>query len=150
MMFTTVIGNIKDMEHEGLELETITIPSDHLQKKVIRVMSDFQNEYGINIKDSDCCLEDGSVFFQNNQKMVVLKVEEDKCIVIQPKDMNQMGQTAHYLGNMHMPVDIKDNTITLHYDAFLEQDLAARRIPFSVGYKKLDKALKHVEFGHKH
>ncbi len=150
MMFTTILGNIKETEHTNLECETITVPSDYLQKKVIRVISNMQNEYGIDLKDSGCTLEDGAVFYKNEQKIIFLKVNEDKCIVVKPSNIAQMGLVAHYLGNMHMPVEIEEDTIILHYDKFLEEDLTAKHVHFSVEYKKLNKALKHVEFGHKH
>ena len=50
-------------------------------------------------------------------------------IVISHKDMDEMGITAHILGNTHKPIEVKDAKIYLEVDPVVEQVLTQKRLP---------------------
>ncbi|WP_432205031.1 urease accessory protein UreE [Cetobacterium somerae] len=151
MLFEKILGNIKNIKNkEDFEIERIIIKSDDLEKRILRVHSEDDNEYGISLKESGMKLENGSILYNDGKKVVIVETDLEKVLVISPKDMNQMGEIAHFLGNMHTPVKIENGKIYLHYDKYLDNTLKEKKCPFEVEYIKFKKALRHIEHSHGH
>ena len=132
MIFTKVDALVKDIDVDKYHIETVILSSDDLNKKIIRVKSDHGNEFGIRL-DKGQKLQNGSAF------------------VISPKDMDEMGITAHILGNTHKPIEVKDAKIYLEVDPVVEQVLTQKEIAYTIEEVVLDKPLRHVNLtAHEH
>lgn len=150
MIFEKVLGNIKDIEDlHDFHVEVIYLDSDDLVKRIIRVTSDHGNEYGISL-DGKEELKDGAILLNDGKHLVVIKTNSEDVIVVEPKDINEMGEVAHLLGNSHIPVQIKDGKIILQYDYVVENTLKDKKVKYSVENMKLEKAFKHVNYAHHH
>ena len=80
----------------------------------------------------------------------IIRVKSD-LIVISPKDMDEMGITAHILGNTHKPIEVKDAKIYLEVDPVVEQVLTQKEIAYTIEEVVLDKPLRHVNLtAHEH
>ncbi|MDK0709579.1 urease accessory protein UreE [Clostridium perfringens] len=151
MIFEEVIGNIKDIENlSDFHIEVIYLDSDDLSKRILRVRSDHDNEYGISLGDKDTSLSNGDILFNDGKNLIVIKTNSEDVIVIRPNDINEMGVVAHLLGNTHVPVQIKDGKIILQYDYVIEKMLKDMNIKYSLENISLEKAMKHVNYAHKH
>lgn len=151
MLFEKILGNIKDFNNKkDYEIEKIIIKSDDLEKRILRVTSENGNEYGISLKDSGTKLENGSVLFDDGKKLIIIETDLEKVLVISPKDMDQMGEIAHFLGNMHTPIKIEHSKIYLHYDKYLDNTLKEKKYTFEIEYLKFKRALRHIEHSHGH
>lgn len=151
MIFEKVIGNIKDIENlSDFHIEVIYLDSDDLSKRILRVISDHDNEYGISLVDKDISLSNGDILFNDGKNLIVIKTNSEDVIVIRPNDINEMGVVAHLLGNTHVPVQIKDGKIILQYDYVIEKMLKDKNIKYSLENISLEKAMKHVNYAHKH
>lgn len=151
MLFEKVLGNIKDIDNkDSYEIEKIIVKSDDLEKKILRVKSSTGNEYGISLKESGDRLENGSILYNDGKKIVIVETDSEKVLVISPQNMNQMGEIAHFLGNMHTPIKIENEKIYLHYDKYLDNTLKEKKWTFDIEYLKFKKALRHVEHSHGH
>ena len=129
MILDKILGNIKDMEDIHCHVERIYLESDELLKRVLRVTSDHGHEYGISLpKGSE--MRDGDILFNDGHNMVVISVKEDDVIVITPRDINEMGEVAHNLGNKHLPVQIEDGKIIIQYDYLVEKFLQDLQVNF--------------------
>ena len=129
MILDKILGNIKDMEDIHCHVERIYLESDELLKRVLRVTSDHGHEYGISLpKGSE--MRDGDILFNDGHNMVVISVKEDDVIVITPRDINEMGEVAHNLGNKHLPVQIEDGKIIIQYDYLVEKFLQELQVNF--------------------
>ena len=64
--------------------------------------------------------------FIDDHHVLAIGVESQDLIVISPKDMDEMGITAHILGNTHKPIEVKDAKIYLEVDPVVEQVLTQR------------------------
>lgn len=149
MLFEKVLGNIKDIkDKDSYEVEKIIIKSDDLEKKILRVESVNGNEYGISLKESGDKLENGSILYNDGTKIIFIETDLEKVLVISPKDMNQMGEIAHFLGNMHTPIKVENGKIYLHYDKYLDNTLKEKKCPFDIEYLKFKRALRHIEHSH--
>lgn len=147
MILDKILGNIKDMEDIHCHVERIYLESDELLKRVLRVTSDHGHEYGISLpKGSE--MRDGDILFNDGHNMVVISVKEDDVIVITPRDINEMGEVAHNLGNKHLPVQIEDGKIIIQYDYLVEKFLQDLQVNFERENMKLKQAFRHVDHSH--
>lgn len=147
MILDKILGNIKDMEDTHCHVERIYLESDELLKRVLRVTSDHGHEYGISLpKGSE--MRDGDILFNDGHNMVVISVKEDDVIVITPRDINEMGEVAHNLGNKHLPVQIEDGKIIIQYDYLVEKFLQDLQVNFERKNMKLKQAFRHVDHSH--
>ena len=147
MILDKILGNIKDMEDIHCHVERIYLESDELLKRVLRVTSDHGHEYGISLpKGSE--MRDGDILFNDGHNMVVISVKEDDVIVITPRDINEMGEVAHNLGNKHLPVLIEDGKIIIQYDYLVEKFLQDLQVNFERKNMKLKQAFRHVDHSH--
>ena len=135
------------MEDIYCHVERIYLESDELLKRVLRVTSDHGHEYGISLpKGSE--MRDGDILFNDGHNMVVISVKEDDVIVITPRDINEMGEVAHNLGNKHLPVQIEDGKIIIQYDYLVEKFLQDLQVNFERKNMKLKQAFRHVDHSH--
>ena len=147
MILDKILGNIKDMEDIHCHVERVYLESDELLKRVLRVTSDHGHEYGISLpKGSE--MRDGDILFNDGHNMVVISVKEDDVIVITPRDINEMGEVAHNLGNKHLPVQIEDGKIIIQYDYLIEKFLQDLQVNFERKNMKLKQAFRHVDHSH--
>ena len=147
MILDKILGNIKDMEDIHCHVERIYLESDELLKRILRVTSDHGHEYGISLpKGSE--MRDGDILFNDGHNMVVISVKEDDVIVITPRDINEMGEVAHNLGNKHLPVQIEDGKIIIQYDYLVEKFLQNLQVNFERKNMKLKQAFRHVDHSH--
>ena len=147
MILDKILGNIKDMTDIHCHIERIYLESDELLKRVLRVTSDHGHEYGIYLpKGSE--MKDGDILFNDGHNIVVISVKEDDVIVITPRDINEMGEIAHNLGNKHLPVQIEDGKIIIQYDYLIEKFLQDLKVNFERKNMKLKQAFRHVDHSH--
>lgn len=149
MIFQRVLGNIENVNIEGCHVEKIYLNNEEMLKRIIKVTSDHGNDFGISLSQGEK-LRDGDILRNDGYNVVVVKFNSEDVLVIKPKDMNEMGKIAHYIGNKHLPAQFADNEMIIQYDYVVEGDLKLRGIDFSRENKELKEAFKHVDFAHKH
>lgn len=150
MIFNKVLGNID--EYKGLDnihLEKIYISSEDALKRILRVNSDHNHEYGIALEEN-VELRDGDILYKDDKNIVIVKIKGDDVLVIKPNNITEMGIIAHSLGNRHLQAQFEDGKMIIQYDALVEGELKRDKINYSRENLKLKKAFRHVEFGHTH
>ena len=150
MIFNKVLGNIDKYKNlDNFHIEKIYINSDDALKRILRVNSDHNHEYGIAL-DENVELKDGDILYKDDKNIVVIKIKGDDVLVIKPKCMTEMGVIAHSLGNRHLQAQFEEGKMIIQYDALVESELKREKIDYSRESLKLKKAFRHVEFGHTH
>ena len=150
MIFNQIIDNIDNIEDlSEFHVEKIYINSEDSLKRILRVTSDHNREYGITLEKNEK-LRDGDIVYKDNKNIIVVKIKGDDVLVIKPKDITEMGIIAHSLGNRHLQAQFEDGKMIIQYDALVEEELKKDGINYSRENLKLKKAFRHVEFGHTH
>ncbi|MFP3666655.1 MULTISPECIES: urease accessory protein UreE [Priestia] len=147
MVIEKIIGNIATLEKRAPHIEKVYIESDHLVKRVQRVVTDHGKELGIRLKENRE-LVDGDVLFMDESNMIVVHVLADDILTIQPIDIQQMGEIAHQLGNRHLPAQFEGRDMLVQYDYLVEELLQQLDIPYKREKRKVKQAFKHI--GHSH
>ena len=150
MIFNQVLGNINDIKDlNNLHIEKIYISSEDSLKRIMRVNSDHNHEYGIALSEN-IELKDGDILYRDDKNIIIVKIKGDDVLVIKPNSMTDMGIIAHSLGNRHLQAQFQDGKMIIQYDALVEAELKRDNINYSRENLKLKKAFRHVEFGHTH
>ena len=150
MIFNQVLGNIDDINDlNNLHIEKIYINSEDALKRIMRVNSDHNHEYGIALSEN-VELKDGDILYHDDKNMIIVKIKSDDVLVIRPTNITEMGIIAHSLGNRHLQAQFEDGKMIIQYDALVESELKREKIDYSRESLKLKKAFRHVEFGHTH
>ena len=150
MIFNQVLGNINDIEDlNNVHIEKTYITSEESLKRIMRVNSDHNHEYGIALSEN-IELKDGDILYHDDKNIIIVKIKGDDVLVIKPNSMTEMGVIAHSLGNRHLQAQFEDGKMIIQYDALVENELKKDGIKYSRENLKLKKAFRHVEFGHTH
>ena len=150
MIFNHVLGNINDIKDlNNLHIEKIYISSEDSLKRIMRVNSDHNHEYGIALSEN-IELKDGDILYHDDKNIIIVKIKGDDVLVIKPNSMTDMGIIAHALGNRHLQAQFEDGKMIIQYDPLVEGELKRDNINYSRENLKLKKAFRHVEFGHTH
>ena len=140
-------NDIKDLNN--LHIEKIYISSEDSLKRIMRVNSDHNHEYGIALSEN-IELKDGDILYHDDKNIIIVKIKGDDVLVIKPNSMTDMGIIAHALGNRHLQAQFEDGKMIIQYDPLVEGELKRDNINYSRENLKLKKAFRHVEFGHTH
>ena len=150
MIFNQVLGNINEIDNlNDVHIEKIYISSEEALKRIIRVNSDHNHEYGIALSEN-IELKDGDILYRDDKNIIIVKIKGDDVLVIKPNSITEMGIIAHSLGNRHLQAQFEDGKMIIQYDALVEGELKRDNINYSRENLKLKKAFRHVEFGHTH
>ena len=142
MIFNEVIGNIKDIYNlDGYHVETIYLNSEDMLKRILRVSSDHNREYGITLENNEK-LKEGDILYN--------KVNSEDVLIITPSTITEMGIIAHSLGNRHLQAQFENDKMIIQYDRLVEEELKKDNINYERKNIVLKKAFKHVEFAHRH
>lgn len=150
MIFNEIVGNIEDIPNlNSFHIEKIYIDNEDLSKRILKVKSDHNREYGISL-DNGSKLRDGDLLLKEDNKLIVIKVNNEDVLVIKPDNITAMGIIAHNLGNRHLQAQFEDGKMIIQYDRLVEEELKRDNINYSREQLKLKKAFRHVEFAHTH
>ena len=150
MIFNEVIGNIKDIYNlDGYHVETIYLNSEDMLKRILRVSSDHNREYGITLENNEK-LKDGDILYNKDKNIIVVKVNSEDVLIIIPSTITEMGIIAHSLGNRHLQAQFENDKMIIQYDRLVEEELKKDNINYERKNIVLKKAFKHVEFAHRH
>lgn len=150
MIFNKILGNINELDNlENTHLEKIYISSDDAVKRILRVNSDHNHEYGIALEEN-IELKDGDILFRDEKNIIAIKIKGDDVLVIKPDNMTEMGIIAHALGNRHLQAQFEEGKMIIQYDSLVEGELKRDNINYTRENLKLKKAFRHIEFGHTH
>ena len=150
MIFHEIIGNINEIDDlNGYHVETIYLNSEDMLKRILRVTSDHNREYGITL-DNNEKLKDGDILYNEDKKLIVVKANSEDVLIIKPSSITEMGVIAHALGNRHLQAQFEDDKMIIQYDRLVEEEVKRDNVNYSRENMTLKKAFKHVEFAHTH
>ena len=84
----------------------------------------------------------------DEKNIILIEVFPDDVIVIEPRNMNEMGTIAHQLGNRHLPAQFEEDKMLVQYDYLVEELLEELGLPYVREKRKVKKAFRHI--GHSH
>ncbi|ASF40649.1 urease accessory protein UreE [Halobacillus halophilus] len=147
MIIENIVGNVATLEKRAPHIEYVYLESEQLVKRIQRMKTDHGNELGIRLSKNEE-LSDGDVLYMDEKNMVVISVKKDDVLVISPTTMKQMGDTAHQLGNRHLPAQFEGEDMIVQYDYLIEELLLDLGVPHKRENRKVPQPFRYI--GHHH
>ncbi len=156
MLVTTVQGNLHEVPlPDGIHVETITLPSAELVKRIQRVRTDHGREVGIRLDGGAPDLRDGDILDLDPQNALVVRVAATDVIVIEPRSIVEMAVVAHTLGNRHLQAqffgadsEYGAEVMVVQYDHTVVQYLDSVGAPYHRQDRVMPKPFRHSEHTH--
>jgi len=156
MLIMEIRGNIHETPlPEGMHIETVTIPSDQLVKRIQRVRTDHDREVGIRLPLNSPDLQDGDVLHLDDNIAIVVRVEASDVLVIQARSIREMAVVAHGLGNRHLQAQFFDKdseygaeVMVVQYDHTVVQYLDLVGVPYDRQERVMPTPFRHDEHTH--
>lgn len=156
MIVTELQGNINESPlPQGTHLETVTIPSDQLVKRIQRVQTDHNREVGIRLPANSPDLLDGDILHLENGNAIVVRVEASDVLVIKARSIVEMAKVAHSLGNRHLQAqffnadsEYEAEVMVVQYDYTVEDYLKSVGVPYQRQDRIMPVPFRHSEHTH--
>ncbi len=152
MLVREVVGNERQMDLRGLEVDTLPLEWYELNKRIQRKVTSAGRDVALKFISEGVMLGDGDVLYHNADEgvAIVVRVVECETILLSPKSMLEMATLCYEIGNKHMPLFIDGDEILLPYEAPMFKWLIdAGYSPKEVS-RKLTNRLKSKSSDHHH
>ncbi|MCE4966380.1 MULTISPECIES: urease accessory protein UreE [Staphylococcus] len=149
MIVESIQGNIANLtsEEKQVHIEKVYLENSDLVKRIQRVKTDHGTEIGIRL-NQPIDLQYGDILYRDDKNMIIIDVNSEDIIAIQPRTLKEMGDIAHQLGNRHLPAQFTESEMLVQYDYLVEDLLKDLGIPYQREARKVNQAFKHI--GHSH
>lgn len=149
MIVEEIVGNIANLSdsEKGKHIEKVYLENSDLVKRIQRVTTDHGNELGIRLKQP-IDLQYGDILYKDDTNMIIVDVNSEDLLVIRPRNLQEMGNIAHQLGNRHLPAQFTETEMLVQYDYLVESLLQDLGIPYTHEDRKVNQAFRHI--GHSH
>jgi urease accessory protein len=159
MIVKQLAGNLADLTgHDGIRIERVRLSAHLRDRAVQRVTSDHGTTVGLRLPRGTV-LADGDILIRDGERLVVVAAEVTPVIVIRPRNLLEMGRTAHALGNRHLQAQFHEslessdrNTNQIEMivpdDHTVVDFLLHHDVPFERTERVLQTPFRHAEHRH--
>lgn len=147
MIVNKVIGNIKDFDISGKTVERIYLQLDEIGKRILRKKTDRGTEIAICF-EKEKHIKDGDVIYYDDSRIIIIEILPIELIMIEAKDIHEMGYICYLLGNRHLTVFIEGNSVFTPYEPVVWNYLSKFNFKINKVRRKVSNALQLS--GHHH
>lgn len=145
-----VIGNIKDYQIDNKTIDTLNLEWFETNKRIMRKKTESNQEIVIQFLREGIRLAEGDILFEDAEKVVVVNILPCDAIKVTPKSLYEMATICYEIGNKHLPLFIKDDSLLIPYEKPLELLLTNGGYEVSKVSDKLQHMLKATSEPHQH
>ena len=156
MLITKIVGNVHDQPlPDGTHVETVTLPSTLLVKRIQRMRTDHDTEVGLRLPTGAPDLRDGDILSLEAGNAIVVRVEASDVLVIRARSIHEMAVVAHTLGNRHLQAQFFDaesdygaDVMVVQYDHTVQAYLDSVGVPYERQDRVMPVPFRHSEHTH--
>jgi urease accessory protein len=112
MVIESILGK-KPENTGGKMIETVSFEWFEMNNKILKKVSSKGTEIGLRLSQP---LFDGGVLYEDNEKIICLKLLPCETTKVNVHDMRDMGRVCFELGNRHLPLSITETSVSTPYD----------------------------------
>jgi urease accessory protein len=142
------LGNLATFDAGGRTVERVTIASDDLAKRLLRLRG-ATRDLGVRLADGGR-LRDGDVLYADAERVIALEVLPDVVLVCRPESLARAATVAHALGNRHLPMLIDGDALIVRDDRLVEELFTGLGVPFARESRTLAAPFRHAHAPHGH
>jgi len=140
MFCDRILGNLESNELGESEIDWLDLTWIDCTRRALRrhTLGGTEMKLVLSIGQS---LRHGDILSRDLTSVIAVNVIATKVLVAHPSNALKMGQLALELGNLHLPVEIAANEVTMIPDGPTEAILARMEIPFSTDIRRFSPEL---------
>lgn len=115
MIVENIVGNIKNFNINGRQIDYVGIEWYEVNKKIMKKKSEAGEEIGIRLKEG-MTLKDGDILWVDNGRIIAVDICECDAICLIPRDMEEMGKVCYEIGNRHIPMFLNGVEVVIPFD----------------------------------
>lgn len=149
MIIEKTLGNINEKNIVDKDRVPVLVDHHDLTKPHQKLKTQTGEVFAISL-DYGCYLEQGSILYEDDSRVVYVELMPEKCIVVKPEGNIQWARAAFNIGNMHQGAYVHEDCIVVAYDAVLESVIKKLGINYTCEVRKLDGIRANVAQGETH
>ncbi len=102
---------LHDLSHAG-QVETLSLSGSDIQRHRLRLASDRGTDCAIRLERHQQ-LRNGSVLMLDGQRAIVVQMQEQEYLDLQPRDSAAALELGYFAGNMHWAVRFAGHTLQI-------------------------------------
>lgn len=142
MVVTKKIGHINSLQHQHKPVDWLHLEWYETAKRIMHQRTESGRDVVIKFMGESQQLTQGDILFEDLDTIIAVDILACNAIVIFPSTMYEMACVCYEIGNKHLPVFYKDDSVLVPFDMPLFKLLLAQGYKVKQGQRKLVQALK--------
>lgn len=150
-MFTRIdapLGNLETFPVGVRIVERLPLASSAMSRRLLRLPSSI-GDLGLMFED-ERRIRDGDVLVADEARVIAVQIVADEILIAYPASIAQAVETAHALGNRHIPIIREDDTIVVGYVPALEELFGTIGVRFERVARVLERPFVYAHAPHEH
>lgn len=150
MIIKEKLGNLKDVEVEGRNIDLVSLEWYETEKRILHKKSASGIEIVIRSLKESLRLTQDDIIYMDEKSIVAVDILPCDAIVVTPRNMDEAVTISYEIGNKHLPLFFSDNELTIPYDAPVLRILQASGYLVKTESRKLLHPLRTSVAPHSH
>jgi urease accessory protein len=136
------IGHLSDVNFQGKSVDYVDFEWFETKKRIVHKTS--QNGVSLRIKflNENPDFKQGDVLFEMPDTIVAVNILPCECIVMLPRNHQELAALCYEIGNHHIPLFMDENELVVAFEKPMFQYLTAIGYQVKIEERKLLNALK--------
>lgn len=150
MLIQKKIGNLDSFAVDNKNIDWLVLEWYETNKRILRKKTQSGKEISLKFMNENPGLTQGDVLYEDAQAIIAVEILPCDCIVIQPKDMQEMASVCYEIGNKHLPLFFESNELLVPLEQPLLRLLTAQGYTVREEKRKLLYPLRTTVSPHAH
>lgn len=150
MIIQKKIGNLTTSAIGNKNIDWLLLEWYETNKRILRKKTKSGKDISLKFMNENPGLTQGDVLFEDAETIIVVEILACDCLVIHPKDMQEMASVCYEIGNKHLPLFFEANELLVPFEQPLFRLLTAQGYVVRQEKRKLLYPLKTTVSAHAH
>ena len=148
MLIQNKIGNLLHHNSNGKSIDFLKLEWYEARKRIMRKQTESGREVSLKFLQENPGHKEGDILFEDENGIIALSILACDCIVISPKNMQEMASVCYEIGNKHLPLFYEKDQLLVPFENHLFQILSAQGYEVFQEERKLLTPLKTTVEAH--
>lgn len=143
-------GNIESLDIGNRRIDYLLLEWHDCHKRIWRKKTNEGKEILFKSLNEDPNLIEGDILFEDAESLVVINIQPVDALVITPKSSFELASLCYEIGNKHLPLFYKNDSLLVPFEMPLFRQLTAQGYNVTKEERKLLQQLKTTVESHSH
>lgn len=149
MLIREKTGNVISLSNQ-LNIDWLPLEWHETQKRIQRKRTEGGKEITLKFLKENPDLTQGDILFSDGREIIAVKILPSDCLVIEPKNSEEIAAICYEIGNRHLPLFLNKNELLTPFEKPLFRLLLARGYSVKQESRVMTSALKTTTIPHGH